>query len=87
MVQSRQRRVPAPKIEEVYLRVTTYKKSHPGFARHFYGTVRQIDGKVILEVLQTRERNDVIEKAKRGLVEYYPGRKFKLVVHPETKDL
>lgn len=83
MVQSRQRRVP---VEEVYLRVTTYKKSHPGHARHFYGTVRQIDGKVILEVLQTRSREDVIEKTKRGLVEYYPDRKFKLVVHPDTKD-
>ncbi len=83
MVQSRQRRVP---VEEVYLRVTTYKKSMPGFSRHFYGTVRQIDGKVILEVLQTATLERVIEKARAGLKEYYPTRKFKLVVHPQTKD-
>lgn len=74
------------KTEEVYLRVTTYKKSHPGFARHFYGTVRQIDGKVILEVLQQATRERVIVQAESGLKEHYPTRKFKMVVHPQTKD-
>jgi len=83
MVQPRKPRVP---VEEVYLRVTTFMKSHPGFARHYYGTVRQIDGKMLLEVLQTADRAGVIRKAKAGLKEYYPARKFKLVVHPDTKD-
>lgn len=75
------------KTEEVYLRVTTYKKSVPRIARHYYGTVRQADGTSILEVLQQSTRVQVITQAESGLKEYYPARRFKLVVHPETKDL
>lgn len=67
--------------ETVYLRVTQWK-TRP---THFYGTVRDAAGKVVLEVFQCWTRKRVAEAAKEGLAREYPGRKFRLVVRRETE--
>lgn len=53
------------------LRVTTFRKSHPDYATHYYGTVRDENGEEKLTVLQSASRQRVIEIAERDCAALY----------------
>jgi len=71
-----------------HLQITTFGRSYPGFARHFYGTVRDVKNKVVFEVLGRVTREEVIKVARRELRERHPGKYgYSLKIAPRTMNL
>lgn len=67
----------------LYLQVSTFWRSCAD-ARHFYGTVRDRQNKVKLEVLRQSSRSAVIKQARLGLKKHYSGQRYRLVIAART---